>query len=81
VISGVGTGPTLFNISVSDMDSGSECTLNKFANCIINYIYYIIIINKDLRAACQYLKGPGESSKRGFLQGHGVIGQRVPASG
>jgi len=29
----------------------------------------------DLRAACQYLKGPARKLERDFLQGHGVTGQ------
>jgi len=33
----------------------------------------------DLRAACQYLKRPSRELERGFLQGHGVIGQGVMA--
>jgi len=37
-------------------------------------------LRRDLIAAFQYLKGPTRELERGFLQGHGVIGQGVMAS-
>jgi len=36
-------------------------------------------LQRHLRAACQYLKGPARRLERDFLQGHGVIGQGVMA--